>query len=73
MINDAVCIPSWWHDAITGVDQQFENTKEVIFMLIFYSIVKKFLYTFVKNDRKRVTVECVHRKDKICKWRLHAS
>ena len=22
MIVDAACIPSWWHDAITGVDQK---------------------------------------------------
>jgi len=31
------------------------------------------MYKFVKNDRKRVTVACEHKKDKGGAWRLHAS
>ena len=66
IINDAVYIPSWWHDAITGVGQQFENTKEVKLVLISYLIAKKFVY------KKMVIVECKHKKDKCGIWRLHA-
>jgi len=31
------------------------------------------VYAFVKNDKKKVTVECEHKKDKVCVWRLFAS
>ena len=34
-------------------------------MLIYYSIAKKFVVAFLKNDRKRVIVEWEHKKDKV--------
>ena len=73
MLNDTVYIPSWWHNAITYVGQCFENAKEDRLALIYHSIAKKFVYAFVKNDRKRVIVACEHKKDKGCPWRLQAS
>ena len=47
--------------------------KEVRLALIYYSIVKKFDYKFVKNDKIRINVECSKKKDIGCAWRLYAS
>ena len=41
--------------------------------MIYYSVAKKFVYVFVKNDKKRIIVECEHNKNKGCTWRVHAS
>ena len=73
MISDIICIPTRWHDAIQGVGKQFDSTKEVRLALIYYYTTKKFVYEFMKNEKTRVTVECIHKKDKYCTWRLHTS
>jgi len=57
MVNATICIPAWWHDSVRGVGQQFNSVTEVRLALIYYTIAKKFVYKFVKNDKKRITVE----------------
>jgi len=52
MVNDTIRIPTWWHDFIRGVGQQFNSVKEMRLALIYYAIDKKFIYKFVKNDKK---------------------
>jgi len=52
MVNDPICIRAWWHDSVSGVGQQFNSVKEVRLALIYYAITKKFVYKFVKNDKK---------------------
>jgi len=56
MVNDTIYIPAWWHNCITIVDQQFDSMKKVKLALIYYYIVKKFMYDFVKKDKRRITV-----------------
>jgi len=47
--------------------------KEVKLALIYYAIVKKFVYKFVKNDKARISVECLKKEDTGCAWRLYTS
>ena len=47
--------------------------KEVRLALIYYAIAKKFVHKFVKNDKKRITVEWLKKQKTSCTWRLHAS
>ena len=46
--------------------------KNVRLALIYYAIAKKFVYKFVKNNKKRITVECLKKQDTGCAWRFHA-
>ncbi|CAN6243391.1 unnamed protein product [Urochloa humidicola] len=59
-----------WENAITGVGQVFEGSKEFRDALHKYAIAHRFHYRFVKNDSSRVTAECT---DEGCTWRIHAS
>ncbi|CAL5059809.1 unnamed protein product [Urochloa decumbens] len=59
-----------WENAITGVGQVFEGSKEFRDALHKYAIAHRFHYRFVKNDSSRVTAECT---DEGCAWRIHAS
>jgi len=72
MVNDTIRIPAWWHDCISGVGQ-FDSMNEVRLALIYYSIVKKFVYDFVKNDKRRIIVKCSKKEKTGCAWKLHAS
>ena len=65
MISDNICIPARWHDAIQGVGKQFDSAKEVRLALIYYYTTKKFVCEFVKNEKTRVTVECIHKRTNI--------
>ena len=56
MANDTICVPAYWHDCIHGVGQEFNSLKEVRLILIYYAIAKKFVYKFVKNNKKRITI-----------------
>ena len=58
MVNDTIRIPSWWHDCIVGVGQEFNSVKEVRMALSYYSITKKFVYMFMKNEKTRVKIRC---------------
>ena len=71
MVNDTICIPAWWHDSVRGVRQQFNSVKSVRLALIYYAIAKKFVYKFVKNNKKRITVECLKKQDTGYAWRFH--
>jgi len=58
MVNNTICILAWWHHCIRGVDQQCDNVKKVRLAMIYYSIAKKFVYKFVKNNKTRISIEC---------------
>ena len=73
MVNDTFYIPAWWHHCITGVGQQYDSMKEVRLALIYYSIEKKCVYDFVKNDTRRITIKCSNKETISCAWRLHVS
>ena len=47
--------------------------KEVRLALIYYAIAKKFVYKFVKNDKKKITIECLKKQNTGYAWRFHAS
>jgi len=52
MVNDTIRTPAWWHDSIRSVGQQFNSVKKIRLALIYYAITNKFVYKFVKNDKK---------------------
>jgi hypothetical protein len=73
MVNDSMRIPAWWHNAIEGVGQQFDDADAFRLALIYFSIAKRFSYKFIKNERTRVRVLCKHRNNTGCAWLIHAS
>ncbi|KAE9447131.1 hypothetical protein C3L33_20969, partial [Rhododendron williamsianum] len=59
-----------WADLIEGVGQEFPGgVKEFREVLAKYLIENEFMYRFVKNDKLRVTANCVIEG---CKWHGHA-
>jgi hypothetical protein len=61
-----------WRQSIEGVGQRFEDVYSFRDCLLRYAIAVGFLYEFIQNDTKRVTVVCHNKEDK-CNWRIHAS
>ncbi|XP_038972040.1 uncharacterized protein LOC120104627 [Phoenix dactylifera] len=59
-----------WKNSIEGVGQEFMNVETLRDTIRNYCIAICRDFVFVKNDRDRVTVECVYEG---CEWRIHAS
>ncbi|XP_038989924.1 uncharacterized protein LOC120113181 [Phoenix dactylifera] len=59
-----------WKNSIEGVGQEFMNVETLRDTIRNYCIANCRNFVFVKNDRDRVTVECVYDG---CEWRIHAS
>ena len=54
--------------------QIFEDgTVEFREKLVMYSLETGYKYKFVQNEKARVAVKYIHKKEKGCKWRIHTS
>ena len=66
-----LCDP--WKYLIKGVGQEFKDCVMFREALQKFSIKEGFEYIFLKNEKKRITVECTKKVDMGCKWRIHAT
>jgi len=64
-----------WQRSITGVGQEFENSKHFRMAMGNYSIATGRKYVFVNNKTKCVTVRCINWKavNGKCQFRIHCS
>ncbi|KAJ0962191.1 hypothetical protein J5N97_030019 [Dioscorea zingiberensis] len=59
------------HDiAVLKIGDRFQNVEHLRNALRAFAIKRKFDFTFIKNDRERVTARCAQAD---CNWRVHAS
>ncbi|CAL5422570.1 unnamed protein product [Camellia sinensis] len=72
--QEKVLLSASWRNNITSVGQKFEGgVVEFRTFLCKYAIEVGFQFTYVKNDKLRVTAECAYKESRGCMWRVHAS
>ncbi|KAI5343656.1 hypothetical protein L3X38_011532 [Prunus dulcis] len=63
-----------WKTYIREVGQKYAGgVTEFRIKLCKYAFEKGFRFIYVKNDLKRVTVECLNKQSENCPWRVHAT
>ena len=63
-----------WRNNITSVGQKFEGgVVEFCTVLCKYAIEVGFQFTYIKNDKLRITAECAYKESKGCMWHIHTS
>ncbi|XP_028116096.1 uncharacterized protein LOC114313866 [Camellia sinensis] len=70
--KEKVLLSAGWAVSITHVGQKFEGgIVEFRNALSMFSIECGFEFIFVKNDKVRVTAQCLFRETKGCMWNVH--